>query len=116
NLAFGLLGRIIAKAAAMPYETYVQTQILAKLHLDASTFRYAEVPAERRGLGYAWQPDGTSREEPPLPQGAFGSAGGLLTTTEDLGRYIAFHLQAWPARDDADLGPVRRSSVREMSF
>jgi CubicO group peptidase (beta-lactamase class C family) len=116
NLAFGLLGRIIAKAAGMPYETYVRTQILAKLHLDASTFRYAEVPSERRALGYRLQPDGSYREEPPLPQGAFGSAGGLLTTTEDLGRYIAFHLQAWPARDDADEGPVRRSSVREMSF
>jgi CubicO group peptidase (beta-lactamase class C family) len=61
------------------------------------------------------QPDGTYLQEPPLPQGAFGSAGGLLTTASDLGKYVAFHLSAWPARDDADSGPVRRSSVREMS-
>ena len=45
----------------------------------------------------------------------FSSAGGLLTTATDLGKYVAFHLSAWPPRDDAETGPVRRSSVREMS-
>jgi CubicO group peptidase (beta-lactamase class C family) len=116
NLAFGLLGRIVSKASGVPYERYVKTQILSKLRMDASTFRYAEVPVGRRAIGYRLQPDGTFREEPPLPQGAFGSAGGLLTTTTDLGRYIAFHLDAWPPRNDVDTGPVKRSSVREMSF
>ena len=116
NLAFGLLGRIVSRAAGIPYERYVKTQILAKLHMDSSTFRYAEVPVERRAIGYRLQPDGTYREEPPLPQGAFGSAGGLLTTSTDLGRYIAFHLSAWPPRNEVDAGPVKRSSVREMSF
>ena len=41
--------------------------------------------------------------------------GGLLTTASDLGRYVAFHLSAWPARDDVEAGPVRRASVREMA-
>ena len=41
--------------------------------------------------------------------------GGLLTTAEDLGKYVAFHLSAWPPRDDAETGPVRRASVREMA-
>src|SRR5262249_37721823 len=27
---------------------------------------------------------------------------------------VAFHLSTWPARDDLESGPVRRSSVREM--
>lgn len=116
NLAFGLLGRIVSKASAMPYEAYVKTQILAPLHMSDSTFRYAEVPQVRRAIGYRLQPDGSYREEPPLPQGAFGAAGGLLTTSTDLGHYVAYHLAAWPARDDPDLGPVKRSSVREMSF
>jgi hypothetical protein len=40
--------------------------------------------------------------------------GGLLTTAADFTRYVAFHLSAWPPRDDADAGPVRRSTVREM--
>ena len=32
-----------------------------------------------------------------------------------MGRYVAFHLSAWPARDDAEAGPVNRASVREMA-
>jgi len=115
NYAFGLLGRVVTKAAGMPYEKYVRSEILAKLHMDASTFEFSQVPADKRAIGYRLQPDGTYAEELPLPQGAFGSAGGLLTNATDLGHYVAFHLSAWPARDDAENGPVRRSSVREMS-
>ena len=114
NYAFGLLGRIVTKAAGIPYERYVRAEILAKLHMGASTLEFSEVPAARRATGYRLKPDGSYGEELPLPQGAFGSMGGLLTSANDLGRYVAFHLSAWPARDDADSGPVRRSSVREM--
>ncbi len=115
NYAFGLLGRIVTKAAGVPYEKYVRAEILAKLHMDASTFDFSQVPPGNRAVGYRLQPDGTYLEEAPLPQGAFGSAGGLLTTASDLGKYVAFHLSAWPARDDPETGPVRRDSVREMS-
>ena len=115
NYAFGLLGRIVTKASGIPYEKYVRAEILAKLHMDASTFEFSEVPVTNRAVGYRLQSDGTYREEAPLPQGAFGSAGGLLTTATDLGKYVTFHLGAWPARDDAETGPVRRASVREMS-
>jgi CubicO group peptidase (beta-lactamase class C family) len=115
NYAFGLLGRVVAKAAGMQYEKYVHDQILKPLHMDDSTFQFSNVPANRRAIGYRIQPDGSYLEEPPLPEGAFSSAGGLLTTAGDLGKYVAFHLSAWPPRDDPETGPVRRSSVREMS-
>ena len=115
NYAFGLLGRIVTRASGVAYEKYVRAEILAKLHMDASTFDFSQVPAGDRAKGYRLQPDGTYLEETPLPQGAFSSVGGLLTTATDLGKYVAFHLSAWPPRDDPDMGPVRRSSVREMS-
>jgi CubicO group peptidase (beta-lactamase class C family) len=115
NYAFGLLGRVVTRASGVPYETYVRTQILAKLHMDGSTFEFSQLPSAKRAIGYRIQPDGSYLEEPPLPHGAFSSAGGLLTTAADLGSYIAFHLSAWPPRDDVEIGPVRRSSVREMS-
>ena len=115
NYAFGLLGRVVAKASGMPYEKYVRAEILAKLHMDASTFEPSDVPAGRRAVGYRLQPDGTYLDEPPLPHGVFGSMGGLLTTAADLAKYVAFHLAAWPPRDDPDPGPVRRASVREMA-
>jgi CubicO group peptidase (beta-lactamase class C family) len=115
NYAFGLLGRVVTNASGVPYEQYVQTAILSKLHMDGSTFRFADVDDARRAVGYRLTPDGTYAEEPPLPHGAFGAMGGLLTTATDLGKYVAFHLSAWPARDDEDAGPVRRASVREMA-
>jgi len=115
NFAFALMGRIVARASGMPYERYLRTEILLPLHLNATTLRFDEVPRALRAIGYRLQPDGTYREEPPLPQGAFGSAGGLLTNAHDLGRYVAFQLSAWPPRDDPEEGPVRRASVREMS-
>ncbi len=115
NYAFGLLGRIVSRASGMPYERYVDGTILAKLRMSGSTFEFSAVPQAMRAVGYRLRPDGTYLEEPPLAQGAFSSMGGLLTTANDLGKYIAFHLSAWPPRDDVDDGPVRRSSVREMS-
>ncbi len=115
NYAFGLLGRIVTKASGMPYEEYMREKILAPLSMEGTTFEFSEVPAASRAIGYRLKPDGTYGEEPPLPHGVFGSMGGLLTTADDLGRYIAFHLSAWPPRDDPEAGPVRRSSVREMA-
>jgi CubicO group peptidase (beta-lactamase class C family) len=115
NYAFGLLGRVVTKASGVPYERYVQDEILSKLHMDGSTLQFADVPVARRAIGYRLKPDGTYAEEPPLPHGVFGAMGGLLTTAQDLGKYVAFHLSAWPPRDDEDPGPVRRASVREMA-
>jgi CubicO group peptidase (beta-lactamase class C family) len=115
NFAFGLLGRIVAKASGMPYEQYVKREILGPLKMTSTTYEFSDVPASKRATGYRLQPDGTYLEEPPLPHGVFGSTGGLLTNAADLGRYLAFHLSAWPPRDDPDDGPVRRASVREMS-
>ena len=115
NYAFGLLGRIVTKASGMAYDRYVQTQILGPLKMSASTFDAASIPAGKRATGFRLLPNGSYSEEPQLPHGAFGSMGGLLTNASDLARYIAFQLSAWPPRDDAETGPVRRSSVREMN-
>lgn len=115
NYAFGLLGRIVTRASGRVYEKYVEEEILGKLGMHASTFEFSQVPAGTRATGYRLKPDGTYGEEQPLPHGVFGAMGGLLTNANDLGKYVAFQLSAWPPRDDAEAGPVRRSSVREMN-
>jgi hypothetical protein len=63
--------------------------------------------------GYRWE-DERWKEEPPLPDGAFGAMGGMLTSLRDLSRYVAWMMDAWPPRDGADTGPLRRASRREM--
>ena len=115
NYGWALLGRIIAAASGMPYRQYVEAHLLQPLGMTQSTFEPLDVPDERRAIGYRLTADGRHQEEPPLGHGVFGAMGGLVTTANDLGRYVGFHLSAWPARDDEDTGPVRRASVREMA-
>ncbi len=113
NLAFAILGRIVTNVSGQPYAAYVSSRILQPLGLSATTLQAKDVPSERRAHGYRWQ-DEEWIEEPPLPDGAFGAMGGMLTSSTDLARYVSFLMDGWPPRDDPDSGPIRRASVREM--
>src|SRR5580704_16093191 len=62
NYAFGLLGRVVARASGVQYEKYVKSEILAKLHMDSSAFQFSELPASQRAVGYRIRPDGSYLE------------------------------------------------------
>jgi hypothetical protein len=64
-------------------------------------------------MGYRLEGEGWAAE-PPEPDGAFASIGGMFTTIPDFARYMSFLLSAHPARDDEDNGILKRSSLREM--
>jgi CubicO group peptidase (beta-lactamase class C family) len=113
NFGFAILGRIVSRVSGTPYSQYVASAILRPLGMTSTTMAPAAVPRDKLALGYRWE-DGAWKEEPQLADGAFGPMGGMLTSIRDLSRYVAFQLAAWPPRDDADRGPVRRRSVREM--
>ena len=113
NFGFAILGRIVQNVSRMPYSRYLQQQILRPLGMTSTTLEVAQVPPGRLAHGYRRQ-DGQWLEEEQLPDGAFGPMGGMLTSVADLGKWVAFMLDAWPARDGAERGPVKRSSVREM--
>jgi CubicO group peptidase (beta-lactamase class C family) len=113
NYGFALLGRIVAKASGQSYEQYLDKEILKPLGLSSASLEPARVPASVRANGYGRR-DGELFEIPSLAHGSFGAMGGLVINAKDMGRYVAYHLSAEPARDDADNGPVRRSSLREM--
>jgi CubicO group peptidase (beta-lactamase class C family) len=113
NYGFSILGRVIANVSGRSYAEYMQANILDPLGLAATTLQSADVPADRLAHGYRWE-DELWKQEPLLPDGAFGPMGGMLTSINDLGRYVAFLMSAWPPRDDPDNGPVRRASLREM--
>jgi len=66
------------------------------------------------GRGIPAEAEWDLQRRTPLPNGAFGSMGGLLTTATDLGKYVAFHLSAWP-RGRCGGRTVNRASVREMA-
>ena len=113
NFGFAILGRIVANVSGVPYARYVRERILLPLGMTSTTLEAKEVPAHRLAHGYRRQ-DGQWLEEKQLPDGSFGSMGGMLTSISDLGKWVGFMLDAWPPRDGAEKGPVRRASVREM--
>ncbi len=113
NLGFTMLGYIIKKVSGKTYQQYIKEQILLPLGMTHTYWEYADVPAQDLAHGYRWI-DNQWIEQPLLHDGAYGAMGGLITTIEDFSKYMAFHQSVWPASDEPEKGPIKRSSVREM--
>ena len=113
NLGFVLLGKVVTRVAGMRFQDVVTQRILQPLGMKDTVWEYTTVKPEQFAPGYRWD-QGRWQAEPILHDGDAAAMGGLITTMDDFARYVAFHLSAWPARDGAETGPVRRASVREM--
>ena len=113
NLGYAMLGSIISRVAGMPYQKYIEETIFKPLGMNDTHWEYEGLPEKTLALGYRWE-DKQWKLEPMLHDGVYGAMGGLITSIEDYGKYLAFHLSAWPARNSPESGPVSRGSVREM--
>lgn len=114
NLGFAILGRVIANVTGAPYTAYVGKTLLGPLGMTASGFDVFAHPQDKRAIGYRWE-NGAWAEEPTMQDGAFNSMGGLEVSASDYAKWVAFVLSAWPPRDGADNGPVRRATVRQVA-
>jgi CubicO group peptidase (beta-lactamase class C family) len=115
NLGFALLGRIVTNVSGRYYADTITRTLLEPLAMTSSGFVAEAAPRGRRALGYRWENDAW-KLEPTLGPGAFGAMGGIQTSVNDYARWVAFLLSAWPPRDAADLGPVKRATVRELAL
>jgi CubicO group peptidase (beta-lactamase class C family) len=115
NLGYALLGRIIEKVSGERYSAYLKAHVLAPLGMTSTACLERDVPPDRLAHGYAVDA-GAPVEQPNPPDGSQDSAGCLYSSIRDLARYAAFHLAAWPPRDDAEPRTLRRSSTREMQL
>lgn len=113
NLGYALLGKIIGIISGRPYQQYIKEEILLPLGMESTEWEYTKIPDRSLARGYLWQ-EGDWEDVPYLHDGSYGAMGGLISSIEDFGKYIALHLDAWPPRDDPETGPLRRSSIREM--
>lgn len=115
NLGFATLGYIIKKVSGKTYQEYITENILKPLGMTHTYYEYDKVPKELLAHGYRWI-ETQWVEQPMLHDGSYGAMGGMITTIEDFTKYVALHLDAWPPRDDAETGPVKRNSIREMQY
>lgn len=113
NLGYAILGNIVTRASGMPYQQYITVNILRPLGMHQTQWEFSKVNPRELVLGYRWE-DEQWKEEPMLHDGAYGAMGGLITSLEDFSKYVAFHLSAYPPRNEPEEGPVKRSAVREM--
>ena len=114
NLAYMVLGRIVHQAAGVSALRYITEHILRPLGMTDTDWNGDPAQEPQVAAGYRWE-DHAWHLEPVLPShGDAAAFGGLLSTVQDLARWVAFFLDAWPPRNEPEAGPLRRSSCREM--
>jgi CubicO group peptidase (beta-lactamase class C family) len=109
NTGYAALGRLLANVTGMSAQQVITEHLLGPLGLSSTTWTRPDGAA----TGYRWQ-DGGWLEEPALDDGEYGPMGGLWSTVTDIARWVGWFLDAFPARDDPDPGPLRRATRREM--
>ena len=114
NLGYMLLGLVLADAARTDPATAITEQLLKPLGITHAAWTPAAA-GPNLATGYARRRGRHVPQDSHWNLGAGAGAGALYLDTADLARFAAYHLAAWPPRDDPDPGPVRRASLREMA-
>ena len=107
NLAFALLGEVVARRSGLEYERYVEERLLGPVGLRRTTW----TPVEPAARGYYVEPYGDGvRREPRVEKRAFAAAGALWSTPSDLCRWAAFLAEP----DEAVLSRASVEAMREL--
>ena len=113
NLGYAMLGRVIANVTGRAFQRVITERIIEPLGLSDTVWvpeaRHHDVATGHRLVDGVPTVDGA-----PLGDGGFAAMGGLWSTIADLARWMTFFADAFPARDDADDGPLCRATRREM--
>jgi CubicO group peptidase (beta-lactamase class C family) len=87
NLAFALLGEVVARSFALPWEAALRERLLEPLGMSRTTLE----PVEPRARGYLVEPySDVACPEPLLTLRGMAPAAQLWSTTADLARWAAF--------------------------
>ena len=113
NLGYSLLGRVVEAASGEGYTPFVTREILRPIGMERTTFEIDDLPAGALAIGYRHH-DKTWSAAKLEHDGAYGAMAGIVTNAVEYARFVAFLIDAWPARDDAESGPIARASRREL--
>jgi D-alanyl-D-alanine-carboxypeptidase/D-alanyl-D-alanine-endopeptidase len=93
NLGPALLGQLLATAAGQPYETLMQTQVLAPLGLTDTHFDLDVAARNRLAQGH----QGNTLPTTNWQLDAYAPAGGLKSSLTDMGRFLQAAMATdWP--------------------
>src|SRR5688572_19378645 len=116
NLGFALLGKIVTKVSGKRYQDYIRENIWKPLGMKTSEWEYGNVAPDKLAHGYRWLNAKWNEEQllHDTPDGSWGAMGSMISSIDEFANYMVLHLSAWPPNNDKEIGPVKRSSVREM--
>lgn len=112
NLAVGLAGLAIGRVAGKPFRDFVSEDLLAPMGMTGAAWDPEVVPEDKLATGYQLA-DGRRTTSHHWRIGAAEGMGGMYASLDDMARFAAVQLGAWPPRNDPDEGPVERASLRE---
>lgn len=93
NLAYQLLGEIVARQSGTPYVEYVRGAILEPLEMVASGFEpLPDASLPRRATGYADRFLSDELDEASVPPTVWAE-GGMWSSVEDLARWLSFQFR-----------------------
>jgi CubicO group peptidase (beta-lactamase class C family) len=111
NYGMCLAGYIVQEVSGMPYERYVEENILAPLGMESTTAAQPPAPELRKRLATAYELDGARPVAKPFEYFDDAPAGTVSTTATDAARFMIAHLQ------DGRYGDTRilkESTAKEM--
>ena len=113
NLAYGLLGEVIRRAAEQPYEAYLQAHLFDPLSMPSATFDLDDHSRTRLMTGY----DPTPYRDRPAPAAyahldGIAAAGQLQVSIADLAQWVAFQLEG----DSRILADASRAEMHRPQF
>jgi len=108
NLAYQLLGEIVARVSNMTYPKYIRSKILRPLGMTATSLDpLAARLRARRAIGYEPRFLSDELELAPEEASVFGAEGGLWSCVDDLARWLSCQLA-----DDPKI--IDKSTLDEM--
>ena len=111
NYGFAILGRVVARVSGQPYAAYVKANILQPLGMTSTTLEPASVPRVVSRLAIV---GGQHPQRRTTTARRRFRCDGWDVDVHATSALRGIPHERWPPRDDADPGPVKRSSLREM--
>ncbi len=114
NLGYVIVGRAITNITGQSVRDVIGERLLVPMGMTATCFDIADVAAQSLAIGHHRDGDGWVAESFSGP-GEFSPLGGLFSSVNDLARWVAGFIDAFPPRSAADdRHPVSRATRREM--
>jgi len=111
NVAFNVLGQVVASVSGKPYPDYVKEFILKPLGMTGTQVMPREnMPTLAKGYGFR-KPGELRRVEPFFDKKVMASSGNMASTVEDLARFISLQFREGEAGGAQIL---KGSTLREM--